>query len=908
TDSNIDDNENGDDGHFKPLKDKTWSFSHRQKIATASGVTTGVPPRTKTPERLTHKRYSDASTSDVGTVTGKDKACQSPDYYLYVLIYAVVNAIIAVPALFGYAAVIFNNPVFSASMNALSKLLIFSSMIHQLGFLLFSSLPFAIGTVQDAGLIFLSDMANTIANTMIDDGHTEDEILSTSLALLCSGTAMLGVVLVLMGYFKLADAVSYLPMPVVGGYLAFIGYFCVQAGTSLCISKPMMSIVDWSLLMDPKNLLLAGPGLAAGVVLTLTSRLANNSAVLPIVMVLIPALFYIVLYACGSTLEQAREEGWVGETSPSVPISELFHLIDFRQVRWDLISEIIPTWCGMVFVVSFASCLDVAAISIDMGQPLETNRELATVGICNFMSGMTLGFTGSYIFSQTIFTYRTGIHTRLIGFLIMCIYMYIVISPANILEIAPLFFLGSTLIFIGYDLMFEWLWEVRHQVFLSEYFIVWFTFISIHLVGIDFGILIGVLIAICDQIFTTAKTTGVNRVERRSRAIYAPEAAKMVQEIAYSTFDPKIVTLEVIGNLFFGSSLSLLNRMYDEIGLSGEEDPTVTEEEPRDSLMALSEDKPMTHKTLRLTKPPKYVVLDLMGVTHLDASATRGCFLQLVKKAAKKNMLVCATGVSPKIGWMFRAHGVSFDTAEDEEEAKDKLSSSDRNEAKKVPDKILIFNTTAEALEFCETILLRKINGGVLRSSSSFSSLGDDRLLEESKEHTVSNILARFLGSSAEEAKTLDRLLGLRYHTEVIFNDGQTIFEKDKKADSYYIVLNGGVANSSAKNIHEMRQKEPVFSGAGIVKSTSHRYASSGTGIVATLWQTGGIFGFNDYLLEKPRTFMTVAQGDGTKLAKFTHSGMNTLQTQDPALYAVIQKVLLRASNLDLANCTCHDV
>ena len=81
------------------------------------------------------------------------------------------------------------------------------------------------------------------------------------------------------------------------------------------------------------------------------------------------------------------------------------------------------------------------------------NRELATVGICNFMSGMSLGFTGSYIFSQTIFTYRTGVHDRLIGVLVICMYAYIVASKVNILQVAPLFFLGSTLIFIGYDLM-----------------------------------------------------------------------------------------------------------------------------------------------------------------------------------------------------------------------------------------------------------------------------------------------------------------------------------------------------------------------------------------------------------------------------------------------------------------------
>ena len=68
---------------------------------------------------------------------------------------------------------------------------------------------------------------------------------------------------------------------------------------------------------------------------------------------------------------------------PPVPVSELFKLVDFKLVHWGLWTEIFSTWAGMVFVVSFASCLDVAAISIDMGEALDTNHELATVGICN---------------------------------------------------------------------------------------------------------------------------------------------------------------------------------------------------------------------------------------------------------------------------------------------------------------------------------------------------------------------------------------------------------------------------------------------------------------------------------------------------------------------------------------------
>ena len=42
-------------------------------------------------------------------------------------------------------------------------------------------------------------------------------------------------------------------------------------------------------------------------------------------------------------------------------------------------SALFPTWLGMFFVVAFGSCLDVAAISLDMGQRLDYNHELKTV-------------------------------------------------------------------------------------------------------------------------------------------------------------------------------------------------------------------------------------------------------------------------------------------------------------------------------------------------------------------------------------------------------------------------------------------------------------------------------------------------------------------------------------------------
>ena len=94
-----------------------------------------------------------------------------------------------------------------------------------------------------------------------------------------------------------------------------------------------------------------------------------------------------------------------------------------------------------------------------------------------------------------------------------------------------------------YDLLYEWLFEIRSKIFLSEYVIVWATFLAIQVVGMDAGIVIGVLVSIVDHVVHSAKSTGVNRVYKRSRAVWTPEQHKLLQDHGYHLQDPKIVTL-----------------------------------------------------------------------------------------------------------------------------------------------------------------------------------------------------------------------------------------------------------------------------------------------------------------------------------------------------------------------------
>ena len=144
------------------------------------------------------------------------------------LLYGTMNALMVIPVSVSFCSIIFSASPFQPLIPKLVKLVLFSSVIHQICFSLFSSLPFAIGQVQDAGLVFLSAMATDIA-FHCDEG----KIVSTTLFTLSLSTFLLGALLVLVSRLRLAAFIQFLPMPVVGGYLAFIGLFCGQAGIAM---------------------------------------------------------------------------------------------------------------------------------------------------------------------------------------------------------------------------------------------------------------------------------------------------------------------------------------------------------------------------------------------------------------------------------------------------------------------------------------------------------------------------------------------------------------------------------------------------------------------------------------------------------------------------------------------------
>jgi hypothetical protein len=180
--------------------------------ALSNGIATQrvVPDSIPEASRLPKQRTSSPSNAPAAATTNSIGIC---------VLYGLINATIVLPVLMSFGSIIYRDAAFGPYMPVLVKLTVVSGIVHQVVFSTFSALPFAVGQVQDAGLIFLSGMSSYMVQYCreysIHNNHNTDIDDATMLATVTVGlglcTALLGCGLVLIGKLQLAQYVQMLP-------------------------------------------------------------------------------------------------------------------------------------------------------------------------------------------------------------------------------------------------------------------------------------------------------------------------------------------------------------------------------------------------------------------------------------------------------------------------------------------------------------------------------------------------------------------------------------------------------------------------------------------------------------------------------------------------------------------------
>eukprot|EP00051_Salpingoeca_urceolata_P016802 m.225666 g.225666 ORF g.225666 m.225666 type:complete len:984 (-) comp18784_c0_seq2:379-3330(-) len=789
------------------------------------------------------------------------------------LIFGLVNSIILVPVMISFAQIIFRDEYFQSPdrMPYLIKLVMLSSTVHQLCFTLFSSLDFAVGQVQDAGLIFLSTMSSSIVHSLHkeleheSDSEREAVILATTLCWLAMSTAMLGAAVWLTGKLKLASLVQYLPMPVVGGYLAYIGLYCLEAGLSLMSQTSVSTIKEWGQLFTHDRVLLMLPGVLLGVALFIILGRFRHYAVLPCCLMTIPVVFHIILAAGGWSLDDARASlttGWLAPTSAETDFWLVWKHYDFSKIRWHCYPQLIPTWLAMYFVVTFSSSLDVAAIQMELGTPLNFNKELKMVGISNFCSGITGGFTGSYIFSQTLFTMRASISNRFCGWVIITCQCIIFVLPISILAYVPKLFFGAILTFISLDLLTSWLWHSRLLMHWTEYLIVWATFGAMCGLNLEFGMLIGIGVAILVFLVQYANTSALSRVYKGSNVVRGFEQRKLLLPARSS-----IVAMELHGYLFFGSSVNIMNELKQHVIVERDEvlDNPLASKKQTD----VAEDQDSPYMRLMNTKklPPlsddetltRFVILDFENVPGVDATAVRTCFLGLRQLFTQYDVDMVFTNQTEAMQKLFRTYGLIAPA--EQPDALGYLRS---------------FPTLEEGMEWCEDQLLGELSGETTHPRSMiFQSPGLEGFLK------------------AYNPNPLLDLTGIDQYAELVtYKPGEQIFSAGDSADNVYFLHFGEVSL--------FRFEDTATAGRREVKVWIRDTASKDSRKRVLRFDQGGVIGTISFFLNTARVLSAEALTD-CGLFRITRAHYEDMLGEAPHLAAAVQTAVVKSLSLTVS-------
>lgn len=870
-----------------------------------------------------------------------------------------IIAVVLCPCMIGFATIIYSHAAFAPVMPKLTKLMFLSSIVHQLVISYLSPLPFAIGQVQDAGLIFLSTMATSIM-TELGDAVPLDERVATVVVHLSISTALIGLGLILTGKARLASLVQYLPTPVIGGYLAYIGFFMIKGGVSLMTGLPITGLASWTQVFSTQYVVLVLPGVACGVLLSVATTRYRHFGVFPGCLVLIPLVFFVALALTHTSLSEARDSGFLAEEGPMISIASVYELFAFEKVHWRVMFPMqLPTLLSMFVMLAFASSLDIASICMGTGSNMDYNEQLQTVGASNLLSGFAGGYTGSYIFSQTIFSYRfhptahEAAHpglSRLIGLSLALCELGIALTPFALTTMVPKFLFGSVMVFIGIELLRTWLIGVYHKLLIPEYATVLGTFGFLNAFGVQMGLALGVAMAALCFLVEYATSQVVRIVDKSSNVVRNAEQHELLyshqvhEHKATSTKTLKqraIVTVELQGHIFFGSATRIQSCVKRAVYVwqsnttaSTKNPATIHTGPPNRSSDSCGEERLPLLASTKLSSRyddenfqrrlvnlldggdddghsqnqqlTRFVVFDFSRVSGLDATAARSCFLALKLLFSHHRITVVYCGMSAAVEFLLYAN----DVLPVQEELERSTSDCSHH----------VTSDLDLALDWCEQQLIltaarkRSFESGLQLCGSPF----------ESRTLSLRQI---FLAYLTEERRRLiiSQSSAMMEELESYFNicewnEDDCIFETDEPSDAWYVLLRGQVtlctqnqtASVEALTIDSPRNRSRIMSRLSTVVSsiasnsrsnslTHHHQPQHGRRELVSRVRAGCIFGDLDYVLSQLHVLEATSSAPDTVVAAISRERMTEMRETRLDLACLVQEVLLRASCMTMA-------
>jgi SulP family sulfate permease len=529
-----------------------------------------------------------------------------------------------------YAALIFSGPL-ASELNIGVGMAIGSSALISVVVALTSTLPGMIATPLAAPTVVLTVLAAGIAQQLaLADPQAR---VLTVVAAITLGSLLTGLVLWGLGQLRWGRGMEFLPYPVVGGFMAGTGLLLVRGAFTVMTGEDLtLGHIPW--LCQGMQCLHWLAGLAIAAVLLWATKRVHHYLVMPGVLALATLVFYGTIWATHLPIAVVRAQGWLLGPFPQGSLWHPLTMGRLSQVQWGAIAQSSPMLGLLVFVSLLSLVLTNGSIELAVEKDLDLNQELKAIGLANLVAGLGSTMAGNQALPSTLLAHRLGAANRLTGIFkaLPCV-LVLVLGP-TFLDYFPKPILGSLLLFLGLDLLWQWLYGAWFKLPPVDYAIIWVTLIAINTAGFIPGIGLGLALAAaqflvqCSRLNTVVEMGGIkgqgkaglesnliaeqhilgsmHPYSKDETAAIAPTVAVDALTNALSRNIDAIDTVQLQGFLFFGTAKSLCQQLCDRI-------------------LHRDPDSP----------PLQYLILNFQPVMGLDCSAAMS--LKKVAKLAQKH-------------------------------------------------------------------------------------------------------------------------------------------------------------------------------------------------------------------------------------------------------------------------------
>jgi SulP family sulfate permease len=430
---------------------------------------------------------------------------------------------------------------------------------------LFSSIQGVISTPKASICAIVALMATSIAGNSAVLPH---QVLPTITAAIIVSSIVTGVFLFALGFFRIGNYFRFIPYPVVGGYFAGTGLLIVKGSFSTMLDMPL-TIANLQKIISVENLILWLPGVLFALVLYTLMRKRNHYLLIPGMILISIALFYITLMIFDIPVDKARSMGLLplnfSDESLFIPLKWSF----FQQMNFDLLSLQFGNILVIVFLSIISSLLIISVIEISTEKNINLDRDLKVAGIANIVNGLFGGIVSFHEDIDTVMTYKLGADTRLAGLIYALLCGGALLAGSSIITYCPKPLIGGLLLFLGISILVEWVYDTWFSLPKQDYMLVIIILFVVasfgFLKGVGMGIFIAVIVFVLNYSRINVVKYELTGANHKSKVERAPIQKKILQEKG-----EQIQILILQGYIFFGTAQRLFDHIKQRISSSTE--------------------------------------------------------------------------------------------------------------------------------------------------------------------------------------------------------------------------------------------------------------------------------------------------------------------------------------------------